>query len=90
VRSFLRKHNLTPRTIECYLLWDGRRGYCQNISKQLNIDDNTVWRHLQKLEVVCPELFVEAVAIPEIPQMYFPDKSEWEEIERLNQIKEVF
>lgn len=90
MRGFLQKHHLTPRTLECYLLWDDRKGYCQNISRKLKIDDNTVWRHLQKLEFICPELFVTGVKIPAISQMYFPDKREWEEIERLNQIREVF
>ncbi|MFX1452435.1 MAG: hypothetical protein ACFFCM_16465 [Promethearchaeota archaeon] len=89
IQGFLNKYQLTQRTIECYLLWGQKKNY-SIIGKQLKISISTVCRELQKLEFVCPELFVECVSIPDIPQMYFPDKSEWEEIERLNQIKEKF
>ena len=89
VRGFLRKYSLVPRTIESYLLYSKKKNLVQ-VAKQLEVDEKTIRRDLQKLEFVCPELFMTGFAIPEIPQMYFPDKKEWEEIEKLNQIKEKF
>jgi hypothetical protein len=89
VRGFLRKYELVPRTIESYLLYSKKKNLVQ-IAKQLGVDEKTIRRDLEKLQFVSPELFVENLFIPEIPQMYFPTNEEWEEIERLDQIKEKF
>lgn len=89
VRGFLRKYDLVPRTIESYLFYCKTKNLVQ-IAKQLGVNEKTIRRDLEKLEFICPELFVGRIYIPEIPQMYFPTKDEWKEIEKLNQIKEKF
>ena len=89
VRGFLQRYGLVPRTIEAYLLNSKIKNLVQ-VAKRLKVNERTIRRDLEKLEFICPELFVSDVKIPDIPQMYFPDKNEWEEIERLNQIREKF
>ena len=90
VRGFLRKFHLRPQTIECYLLWgEGKRTHSE-IGGILKIGHSTVTRELQKLEFVCPELFVQGFYVPEIPWMYHPINEKWEELERMGMIKEMF
>jgi hypothetical protein len=90
VWRFLQKYYLRPRTIECYLLWnDGRKTHAE-VGKLLKIGSSTVTRELQKLEFICPELFIRGFYVPEIPWMYHPTKEEWEELERMGLIKGKF
>ena len=90
VQGFLRKYNLRPRTIECYLLRMKEHKSHSEIGKILKVGSSTVTRELQQLEFVCPELFVQKPLVPAIPWMYHPTKEEWEELEKMGAIKEQF
>lgn len=90
VRGFLRKYNLRPRTIECYLLRMKEHKSHSDIGKILKVGSSIVTRELQQLEFVCPELFIQKPRIPAIPWMYHPTKEEWEELEQMDAIKEWF
>ena len=94
VQSFLRKHNLSKKTIECYLLFDGESDYCRRIAEKLNISHSTVWWHLQKLQLACPELFIKKLKIPSLNQMlHLPDEDNVKNqtfFEYFGKIKEKF
>ncbi len=90
VKGFLRKYHLSPCTLECYLYWENGRKTHAIISEEMGIPRRTVTWHLNKLEFICPELFVLGAYVPEIPWMYHPTEEEWEELERMGAIKEMF
>ena len=90
VRGFLRKHHLTSKTLEYYLCWNNGHKTTRMIAQEMGISHDTVARHLQRLEFVCPELFIQGHYIPQIPWMYHPTDEEWEELERMGLIKEKF
>ena len=90
VRGFLRKYHIMPKTLEYYLCWDNGRKTSRMIAQEMKIDHSTVARHLQRLEFICPELFVRGSYVPQIPWIYHPSDEEWEELERLGMIKEKF
>jgi len=89
VRGFLRKYNLRPQTLECYLLW-GQKKTFREIGKILNIDFTTVCRELKQLRSICPELFIRNPYIPQIPWMFHPTTEQWEVLDGSSKIKKKF
>jgi len=94
VQSFLRKHKLTKKTLECYLHWDNGRKTTRMIAKEVEINHSTVARHLQKLKFVCPELLVKKLQIPPLYKMlHLPEEDNPQSrtfFEYYGQIKQKF
>lgn len=89
VRGFLRKYHITPKTLEYYLCWNNGRKTSRIIAQEIGVDHSTVARHLQRLEFICPELFIQGY-VPDIPWMFHPSEEEWKILDEYGLIKEKF